>query len=144
MDLAVVKLHLTKGGKRRGREEAVVLDTVSLVRLVQALRPAQGRGNTLSTGGAKALRTQFQQLVAALGLTQANLQFYSLRRGGATKLFNDTGSFDTCAEAGRWSSVRTARVYIDTALQVQHDMLSEQMERRLHKAQRIWRNLLQT
>ncbi len=41
---------------------------------------------------------------------------YSLRRGGATALFQHTGSFAKVAERGRWATERATRVYINQAL----------------------------
>ena len=53
----------------------------------------------------------------ALGLAGKNFQLYSLRTGGATDLFRSCGSFDEVTDRGRWKNVRTARLYIDGALQ---------------------------
>ena len=75
----------------------------------------------------------------ALGLSGANLRYYSLRRGGATKIFNETGSFDACAEAGRWASIRTARIYIDAALQTEYSDVAPSTEKRIQKAREVFK-----
>ena len=41
---------------------------------------------------------------------------YSLRRGGATALFRQSGSFDVVANKGRWVSLAALRLYVTTAL----------------------------
>ena len=89
-------------------------------------------------GGAKELRRKFAKLVTALGLGSANSRYYSLRRGGATATFHRTGSFDMCAEAGRWGSVRTARIYIDSALQAKYNnKVSARDENTMRKARKV-------
>ena len=42
---------------------------------------------------------------------------YSLRRGGATSAFRFGVSFDQLLVRGRWSNQKTARIYLDEALQ---------------------------
>ena len=88
-------------------------------------------------GGPKALRRKFKTCVEDIGLQNHNLQLYSLRRGGATELFRSSGSLHEVAERGRWRNLRTARIYVDAALQdvaqldgIEHDKL-ERAERRL-------------
>lgn len=51
------------------------------------------------------------------------IQPYSLRRGGATSAFRAGAPFDTLLVRGRWTHQRTARIYLDEALQ-QSSMLS--------------------
>jgi hypothetical protein len=41
---------------------------------------------------------------------------YSLRRGGSTYHFRLHGSIDKTMEIGRWQHLKTARVYVNTAL----------------------------
>ena len=100
-------------------------------------------GERIMPGGAKELRRKFGKLVAALGLGSANLRYYSLRRGGATATFHCTGSFDVCAEAGRWGSVRTARIYIDAALQNKYEgKVTAKEERLIAKARKVLHTFL--
>ena len=142
--VALLRLGLTKGGKRRGRQEAVILDRESLVNWLEASKIGKQPGEKIMPGGAKELRRKFAKLVAALGLSSANLGYYSLRRGGATATFHRTGSFDVCAEAGRWGSVRTARIYIDSALQAKYDnKVSARAENRMQKARKVLCSFLQ-
>ena len=143
-DVALIKLGFTKGGLRKGRKEAVVLDKEVLVRWLKAIHEPANPGKLIISGGAKELRRRFGLLVKGLGLTHLNLKYYSLRRGGATELFTKTGSFDICAEAGRWENIRTARIYIDGALQQRYAMeVTESIQRRLNKARRVFEDLIQ-
>ena len=50
------------------------------------------------------------------GLPAMEWRPYSLRRGGATEDFLYHHSFDRTADRGRWSSVKTARIYINEAM----------------------------
>jgi len=142
--VALLQLGLTKGGKRRGRSEAVILDRESLVNWLEASKKGRQPGERIIPGGAKELRRKFAKLVSALGLTSANLRYYSLRRGGATATFYRTGSFDACAEAGRWGSVRTARIYIDAALQTKYEgRITDKSGKLMEKSRRVLSNFLQ-
>ena len=143
-DVSLLKLGMTKGGYRKGRPEAVVLDKPELTRWLEAERSEEAPRARLLPGGAQELRKKFNVLAKSLGLGNANLRFYSLRRGGATYLFNESGSFDVCAEAGRWSNVRIARVYIDSALQTKYEgLVSATAESRIATAAQFYRNFLQ-
>ena len=50
-------------------------------------------------------------------LDDFHIQPYSLRRGGATSPFRLGVTFDQLLVRGRWSNQRTARIYLDDALQ---------------------------
>ena len=145
--MALVKLNFTQGGKRREQKEAVILETVALVRLLITLREGRSGGEMLISGGAnlcgRASRrwprrsAWARQICSSAASVEVGLRW-------ATHLFNKTGSFDTCTDAGRWGNVRTARIYIFSALQVQYDQLSPSVERKLHKARQVWINFLAT
>ena len=141
--VALLKLGFTKSGGRKGRKEAVVCDREELVAWIQAAQEGRDGGMRVVPGGAKELRQKFSRLVLALGLQKANLRYNSLRRGGATDTFHRTGSFDVCAEAGRWGSLRTARIYIDSALQAKYeDSHSTAAEAKIQKAGKIYLTFL--
>ena len=42
---------------------------------------------------------------------------YSLRRGGATALFAHSGQYDKVMERGRWQTLESMKMYINTAMQ---------------------------
>ena len=54
-------------------------------------------------------------MCAKLGFEHPKMSGYSLRRGGASWHFHAYNSYDLTTEAGRWSQIRTARIYIDQA-----------------------------
>ena len=60
--------------------------------------------------------TIFASAVSDCGLDPQLYKPYGLRRGGATEHFSRTGSLDKTMDIGRWSSVRTAKIYVNTAL----------------------------
>ena len=49
-------------------------------------------------------------------LLPGNFTPYSLRRGGATCLFQHSGSYSKVAERGRWSTEKAMRMYVNQAL----------------------------
>ena len=117
---AMLLLPSTKSGARRGVIESVTYNDKDLVQLVSAFVSRLARGQHLLSRSAREFRIIFHEGVQALGLG-SDLQPYSIRRGGATHFFRRFGSLDKTVERGRWSNVRTARIYITTALQEQHE-----------------------
>ena len=61
-------------------------------------------------------RAQFRSIFKRLGLASAGYLPYSLRRGGATELFLQTGQLSVVEKRGRWQHTRTAKIYIDECL----------------------------
>ncbi len=68
-------------------------------------------------------RVLWHRAVKFFGLTDFFIQPYSLRRGGATSAFRAGVHFDALLLRGRWTHQRTARIYLDEALQ-QSSLLS--------------------
>ena len=135
--MGTVCLSASKGQTRSGIKEMITISDPALVRWAKALKDLKRPGDLLMTGGSKALRRKFKICVEDVGLQDRNLQLYSLRRGGATEVFRSSGSFHEVANRGRWKNLRTARIYVDSALQdiaqlegVQPEKL-QQAERRL-------------
>lgn len=62
-------------------------------------------------------RTLWHRAVAFFLLEDFYILPYSLRRGGATSAFRAGVSFDQLLVRGRWTHQRTARIYLDEALQ---------------------------
>jgi hypothetical protein len=112
-----VCLSASKGQTRSGIKEMVTISDRVLVRWAKALKEMKRPGDLLMVGGSKALRRKFKTCVEDIGLQDQNLQLYSLRRGGATEVFRSSGSFHEVADRGRWKNLRTARIYVDSALQ---------------------------
>ena len=61
------------------------------------------------------MRRVFKSLLTAMSLQSLRLNWYSLRRGGATWFFLSTGSMERTLVRGRWQSAATARLYIQDA-----------------------------
>jgi hypothetical protein len=60
---------------------------------------------------------------------------YSLRRGGATYHFAVTGSLGSLTQRGRWSSSRTARIYLAEAqVEAEQQMLRPHERSELSRA----------
>lgn len=49
-----------------------------------------------------------------LGLSECNFSAYSIRRGGASYAFAQGEPFDKLLVRGRWQSIKTARIYLDS------------------------------
>ena len=64
----------------------------------------------------QSFRNSFKHHLTRFDLTKHEFRPYSLRRGGATHLFQVTGSMETALLRGRWGSSRVARIYISDAL----------------------------
>jgi hypothetical protein len=52
------------------------------------------------------------------GASGLNFKTHSLRRGGTTFEFKAHGSYDIICQRGRWTSSRTARLYITEAAEL--------------------------
>ena len=61
----------------------------------------------------KIFRARFAEYFEFLQLQGFNFKPYSLRRGGATHLFYESGSMETVRVRGRWQNYRTAKQYVD-------------------------------
>jgi len=110
-------LHLgeTKGGKRRGEEEKVTICDPQVCMLLRLAGEGKGQHERIMGMSGPAFRNVFAILAKELGLAAEGYRPYSLRRGGATHWFQQTGSLDKTPVRGRWSSTKTARIYIDEA-----------------------------
>ncbi|CAE8593709.1 unnamed protein product, partial [Polarella glacialis] len=106
----------TKGTARKGAIETVsVTDPELSLILWGVCRHLKKPGDALLRRTPQQFRTIFKAAVELLGLDSL-IKPYSLRRRGATHWFRETGSLDSTVDRGRWGSVKTARIYITTAL----------------------------
>ena len=116
----IVSLHNTKSGQRDNVSEMVQFDDYFTLEFLRALKirlSSADRANVpIWPHSAQHFRETFKRYVERFDLTQHQFRCYSLRRGGATKLFQDTGSMEMSLVKGRWSSSRVARIYISDAL----------------------------
>ena len=89
------------------------------------------------------MREKFNEILQQLDLSHLDLQLYSLKRGGATELFRQTGSFDEVVNRGRWESTHRAKLYNDTSLQ-EAAQLKPVKEEKLEKAELHLKRFLST
>jgi hypothetical protein len=111
----VLNLGQSKTGSRDGFVETTVLDDPMTVMLLRAWLLTAMPGDPLLPKGSLEFRAVFARLVSALKLPNG-YKPYSLRRGGATHFFRRTGNLSLTCSRGRWSSEKTARIYVNEAL----------------------------
>ena len=113
---AVVQLPETKGTARSGAIESVPLADRGLVLALRHACAGLKPGDRLLRRTPAHFRMIFDALLEELGCGRHGFKPYSLRRGGATHFFRETGSLDKTADRGRWRDTRTARIYVNTGL----------------------------
>ena len=111
----LVSLGLTKGGKRQGAAESVILGVEQGVRLVQHWKTLTSTTTPVAHSPAH-WRGLFSECLVALGLEHFQFRPYSLRRGGATWWFTKHQNLDRILVQGRWLAHKTARIYINEGL----------------------------
>lgn len=113
----LISLGLTKGGKRQGAAESVILGYEPAVRLVKQWKAVASSTAPLARSPA-AWRKLFNEGLQALRLEEFGFRPYSLRRGGATFWFSKHQSLDRILVQGRWHTQKSARVYLNEGLAV--------------------------
>ena len=112
----IVTLFGTKTGQRDNVGEMVSFSdffTLETLKIVQQLQKERDLLHVpICHRSAQSFRTQFRSYCSRFDLLQHNFRPYSLRRGGATWLFQSSGSMELALVKGRWSSSRVARIYI--------------------------------
>ena len=112
---ALLVLRETKMGQRVGvHQETTIVDEWLLGKL-RLLHARIRSGFPLLGVSPTEFRRQWRLARIAVGVP-AKYTPYSLRRGGATRMFHHCGSFDQVADKGRWGSLAALRLYITTAL----------------------------
>eukprot|EP00438_Fugacium_kawagutii_P027735 Skav224788 [mRNA] locus=scaffold764:22465:23439:+ [translate_table: standard] len=114
---ATLQLQNTKSSGHQIHSERLLawgrLSVQALQFLCRGLQP----GDFLLSSSAARFRTLWHRAVQFFLLGDYFIQPYSLRRGGATSAFRRGVTFDQLLVRGRWSHTRTARIYLDEALQ---------------------------
>ena len=139
----ILSLGFTKGGKRRNVNEVVSIDDGFLARKLARLLRGKAPDDPLWPATPLQIRRGFALLVELAGLCRFEFAPYSLRRGGATWQFQQTGSLDSCIVRGRWESVRTARGYIQDGLAIQGGLRLRPLEQEALRTAAVlwWRTL---
>ena len=139
---SIVHLDLgyTKGGKRSGIAEHVVVDELEAVVLLSRLLHRRPAGTQLFPRGTAGFRKSFKRLVLVIGADPSKYKPYSLRRGGATLHFQVLGSLSKTCVRGRWRHQPTARIYIqDGMAMLQRQGLSRKEKQLISKCQNLLR-----
>ena len=118
---AVIGLGLTKSGKRQGAAESITLAELPVLKFLwqwkQTAKPLD-----FLTEKPHVWRQRFNEGLEALKLTPWDFRPYSLRRGGATFYAVKTGSIDRVLLLGRWTALKTAKIYINAGLAMQAEL----------------------
>ena len=117
----VVSLGLTKGGKRQGAAESIVLGYDLVVEAIHKWK-ALAKPSTPLAKNPGHWRTLFNEAISALDLESFGFRPYSLRRGGATFWFSKHHSLDKILLQGRWQAPKTARIYLNEGLAILAEM----------------------
>ena len=118
---AVISLGLTKSGKRQGAAESVTITEVPVLKFLWRWKRAS-KPHDFLTAKPHIWRNEFYECLEALKLSSWDFRPYSLRRGGATFYATKTGSLDRVLLLGRWSAVKTAKIYINSGLAMQAEL----------------------
>ena len=116
----IVTLLATKTGKRDAAAETVAFDdpfTLMALQETLTLKKSQGFDNVpLWNHSAQNFRNKFTFYMKRFHLLSHAFRPYSLRRGGATHLFQISGSMELALLKGRWQSARVAKIYLTDGL----------------------------
>lgn len=116
----LLRLELTKTGRRHSVSEAISLQDDLVLTLLQTLLDIRKSQNCLESclwdQSHQSFRQQFKKLTNDFGLAHLGFRPYSLRRGGATAFFQATLSMEATLLRGRWESTRVAKLYINDGL----------------------------
>ncbi len=117
---AIISLHSTKTSKKYAAHDAISVQdpfVLELLRTLLQVRKDLGLVRLgLWSGTHQHFRNRFRRLTEIYGLENHRFRPYSLRRGGATYLFQETGSMELVLTKGRWESSKVAKMYISDAL----------------------------
>ena len=118
-DSGIVSLKETKSGRRHNVNEVVSftdMATLEAARQLIKFRRQTNSGPLLWGHSGSFFRQQFKLLCDHFGLASHEFRPYSLRRGGATHVFQTTNSMEAALIKGRWQNSRVARLYISDGL----------------------------
>ena len=109
-----IVLRNTKGARLRNVEfETVTLKDPEIIRILLKCKD-KGQAKLYSKKPSDFYK-RYQDAVRFFRLVHPKPTPHGIRRGGASWHFKLHGSFDRTVEHGRWSSVGSARIYINEA-----------------------------
>ena len=136
---ALISLGFTKGGKRHGAAESVVLGFEPVVRFLKKWKTIASPSTPLTTSPPK-WRALFNSCLEELGIQEWGFRPYSLRRGGATFWFQKHQNLDRILIQGRWHTQKSARIYLNEGLSVLSQMRLPASDSRLKPFITVFRN----
>ena len=107
--------------KRRGETEEVLITDKYLLALLALIQERSNKGDRLLSWE-KTSRSESNVILKHPDLERAGFLPYSLRRGGASHLFLRTGNMSIVQARGRWSSLATARIYVNECVALQREL----------------------
>ena len=140
---ALISLGLTKGGKRHGAAESVVLGLEPVVRFLRTWKKVASASTRLTPAPAK-WRALFNSCLAGLGIEHLGFRPYSLRRGGATYWFQKHHNLDRILLQGRWHTQKSARIYLNEGLSVLAQMNVPKNDPKLKPFLTVYSNFIQS
>ena len=116
----ILNLADTKTSRKHAAHDAISITdslTLEVLRTLVELRREQSLNAVkLWNASPQCFRTRFNTLLKLYGLESHRFKPYSLRRGGATTLFQESNSMEVVLTRGRWQSTKVARVCITDGL----------------------------
>ena len=112
---AVISLGFTKSDKRQGAAESVTLTELPVLQLLWKWTKSAS-SHALLTPKPHVWRQLFQSCLEGVKVNGWGFRPYSLRRGGATSFFVKVGSLDRVLLLGRWTALKTAKIYLNSGL----------------------------
>ena len=116
----IVSLKDTKTGLRNAAHETVQFDdslTLEILRALKERKTAEGNAKVpMWLRSAQSFRNEFYHHCKRFDLQGFEFRPYSLRRGGATHLFQQSGSMEMALLKGRWNSTKVAKIYLSDGL----------------------------
>ena len=137
------QIHISQSGQiilvlpssqtSRDKPESVSVSDLHVATLLLHIK-ANSSADRVWEGSVPQFRAFLARFCEFLNLEDQNFTAYSVRRGGASSAFLRGTSFDQLLVTGRWQSVKTARIYLDTgrAALIQQSF-SPQATRLIHK-----------
>ena len=107
----LVALPSAKTSTRKAAAESLVVSCPAY-RLLRHLHLHLPSDKLIWQGSPFLFRKEFDQLLVFLQLESCNFRPYSLRRGGATHLFQQQTPVENIMVLGRWQHVRTCKIYL--------------------------------
>ena len=107
----ILALPATKTSRMKD-ESVEITDPFATVVLQKLIN--SGKKDRIWSGTARLFRQQLKLYLDFLKLSSVNFTPYSIRRGGASYAFSQGITFDALLVLGRWQSIKTARVYLDS------------------------------